>query len=242
MAYRYALSRENYEDLSTGSVLYSAPGYPAFPVRLASEIFQRARQFQSHKPVTVWDPCCGSGYLLTVLAFLHRKQLSGVLGTDLEPSALELARKNLALLSKEGLAARSKELKDRAARWSKPSYIDAAVATSRLADRLAAEGGDLPHLVARADVFEPDELHRALNGHRPKLVITDVPYGERTHRGGSNSDSGIVGMLRALGSVLDRDAIIAVTIRGRKVQAPGHHPISSFKVGTRAVALYRPAN
>ena len=44
MTYRYALTRESYADLS-GGVLHSAPGFPAFPVRLASEMFQRALAF-----------------------------------------------------------------------------------------------------------------------------------------------------------------------------------------------------
>ncbi|MDS2172383.1 hypothetical protein Q7C18_06720 [Nesterenkonia sp. CL21] len=240
MVYRYALARENYADLSTGRVLYSAPGFPAFPVRLASEIFQRALTLTQGGPVTVWDPCCGSGYLLTVLSFLHRRNITRLLGTDLDPAALTLAQKNLNLLSEHGLEARSVELQERAERLGKPAYVEAAVAAQRLAHSLTEQGGPLPHTTGQADVFDPDQLQLTLGSHRPELVITDVPYGERTSWGGSDKAAGIPGMLRALGSVLENNAVIAVTTRGRKVHVnDGPSPIASFKIGTRAVAFFR---
>ena len=114
MGYRFALSRENHEDLSAGGVLFSAPGFPAFPVRLASEMFQRAMTSVPDGPTIVWDPCCGSGYLLTVLSLLHRDQIAGIIGSDVDDAALELARQNLDLLSESGLALRSAELRERA--------------------------------------------------------------------------------------------------------------------------------
>ncbi|MFI6743014.1 hypothetical protein ACIBI9_59845 [Nonomuraea sp. NPDC050451] len=40
-------------------------GFPAFPVRLASEIFQRAPALRGGEgPAVVCDPCCGSGTCL----------------------------------------------------------------------------------------------------------------------------------------------------------------------------------
>ncbi len=55
MAYRYALVRENYEDLASGGGLRSAPGFPAFPVRLASEMFQRALALHGEPAALLWD-------------------------------------------------------------------------------------------------------------------------------------------------------------------------------------------
>jgi 23S rRNA G2445 N2-methylase RlmL len=241
VVYRYALTRENHEDLASGGVLHSAPGFPAFPVRLASEMFQRALALRGGGPAVVWDPCCGSGYLLTVLALLHRRHITGVLGTDLDPAAVQLARQNLDLLSEDGLAARSAELRERAERWDKPSYATAAQAARRLARRLATQGGDVPHAVDQADVFDPDQLRRTLDGHRPDLVVTDVPYGEQTTWRGPHGTTGTAGMLRALGTVLADDAVIAVAVRGRKVPLDGGpRPAASFKIGTRSVALFRP--
>lgn len=241
MAYRYALTRENYADFS-GGVLHSAPGFPQFPVRLASEMFQRALALVPSSTAQVWDPCCGSGHLLTTLAFLHRRDIASVLGTDVDPAALILARKNLDLLSEHGMDARSDELRARAERRGKPAYLDAAVAAQRLACRLAERGGALPHGVAQADVFDSDQLRRALDGQHPNLVITDIPYGEQTSWDGPDGAAGINGMLRALEEVLDDGAVIAVATRGRKVRLDrACRPIASFRIGTRAVVFCRVA-
>lgn len=242
MAYRYALARESYADLS-GGVLHSAPGFPAFPVRLASEMFQRALEFAPGSSAQVWDPCCGSGYLLTALALLHRLDITGVLGTDLDPAALTLARKNLGLLSEHGMDARADELRARAERLDKPAYLDAAAAARRLARGLSQRGGALPYGVAQADVFNPGQLRHVLDGRRPNLVITDVPYGEQTSWVGPNGAAGIDGMLRALAEVLDDDAVIAVATRGRKPRlAETHRRLASFRIGTRVVVFCRVAH
>lgn len=241
MAYRYARTRESYADFS-GGVLHSAPGFPQFPVRLASEMFQHALTLMSSPTARLWDPCCGSGHLLTTLGFLHRRDIANALGTDLSPAALTLAQKNLDLLSEHGMAARSDELAARAERLGKPAYLDAAAAALRLGRGLAERGGALPHGAAQADVFDPGQLRRALGGQRPNLVITDVPYGEQTSWDGPHGAAGINGMLRALEDVLDDDAVIAVATRGRKAGLiRERRPIASFKLGTRVAAFFRAA-
>ncbi|MEV0590036.1 rRNA methyltransferase [Nonomuraea cavernae] len=240
MSYRHAVVRDNYEHLASGAVLHSAPGFPAFPVRLASEIFQRALALRGgDRPAVVWDPCCGGGYLLTVLALLHRRQIASVLASELDPHALRLAGRNLGLLSGAGLAARAAELDVRAARFDKPSYASAAHAARRLATELDASGGDVPHALWQADVFGPDLLQRTLDQRAPDIVITDVPYGEQTSWLGPRASAGISGMVEVLTAVLPRGRVIAVTVRGRKVPVDdGPRPRASFKIGTRAVALF----
>ncbi|MEO3805556.1 rRNA methyltransferase [Nonomuraea sp. B1E8] len=241
MSYRHATVRADYSDLSSGSVLHSAAGFPAFPVRLASEIFQRALALRGgDRPAVVWDPCCGSGYLLTVLALSHRSRIASVLASDLDPEALGLAGRNLALLGRAGLAARAADLEARSVRFGKPAYGAAAHAAHRLAAELDAAGGDVPHAVRQADVFDPDQLRRALGHRAPDIVVTDVPYGEQTHWYGSGAASGVTGMVAALSAVLPPGSVIAVTVRGRKVPVEhGPRPRTSFKIGTRAVALFQ---
>ena len=240
MAYRYALVRENYEDLASGGVLRSAPGFPAFPVRLASEMFQRALALHGEPAASVWDPCCGSGYLLTVLALLHPRQVTAVLGTDIDPAALHLAERNLALAGREGLIARAADLDAHAERLGKPSYTAAAQAARRLADGLAAGQRDAAHAVHRADVFDPGQLRRALDGRRPGVVVTDVPYGEQTAWQGPDGASGVAGMLRAPGAVLPGNAVVAVAVRGRRLRLDdGPQAQTTFRIGTRTVALFR---
>lgn len=95
--------------------------------------------------------------------------------------------------------------------------------------------------MAVADGFDPEQLLRALDGNRPELVVTDVPYGEKTSWVGPHG-GGITGMLRVMGTVLDDDTVIAIATCGRKVNSGGgHRPIASFRIGTRAVGFFRPA-
>ncbi len=47
MQYHYVYQAKDYSHFSSGRVFHSLPGHPAFPVRLASEIFQRCIAQQS---------------------------------------------------------------------------------------------------------------------------------------------------------------------------------------------------
>lgn len=239
MPYRHAVTRENFADFS-GGVLHSAPGFPAFPVRLASEMFQRGLALSSASTARVWDPCCGSGYLLTTLALMHRTEITEVFGSDVDQAALTLARKNLGLLCEGGLPARAATLRERAERLAKPGYSDIADAADRLARRFVQDGGALPQRAAHADVSNPDELRIALTGQRPNIVITDIPYGEQTSWLGPGATRGTEGMLVALREVLDDGTIVAVASRSRYSGTPaGLRRVGSFKIGTRSVRFFR---
>jgi hypothetical protein len=241
MSYRFETIGRNYADLASGSVLHSAPGHPAFPVRLASEMFLRGlAALGPHEPVTVWDPCCGSGYLLTVLALLHRREINEVIVSDIDDDAVALARRNLALLTQAGLRARAADLGELVERYGKPSHQEAVRAAGRLARLLADSGGDVPSVAQVADAFDPAQLGAVLGGRTPQLVITDVPYGEQTEWHGANAAAGAAGMVRAVASVLPADAVIVIAARGRRVPLGAEvRPFQKFKIGTRAVALLR---
>ncbi|MER5213957.1 rRNA methyltransferase [Streptomyces sp. NPDC002838] len=240
MPYRHATERVDSTDLACGVVLHSAPGYPAFPVRLAVEIFLRGLDhLPDDGPVTLWDPCCGSGYLVTVLGLLQRRSLRRVIASDVDPEPVGLARKNLALLTPEGLAARERERREQSERFAKPSYLEAADAARRLRERLTADGGGLPCTVGTADVFDAEALARVVSGSPPDLVVTDLPYGERTQWAGEVPGEPVTGMLRSLASVLPPHAVIAVTDRARKIPVAPVRPLERLKIGTRSAVLVR---
>ena len=48
--------------------------------------------------------------MLSTIGFLFPEKISELIGSDLDPQALEIAAKNLALLSPEGLGRRQQEL------------------------------------------------------------------------------------------------------------------------------------
>jgi hypothetical protein len=241
MVYRFEASDRNYADLASGAVLHSAPGFPAFPVRLASEMFLRGlAHIEAKEPVTIWDPCCGSGYLVTVLALRHRSRVREVIASDIDDAAVALARRNLALLTGAGLSTRAAELAALAGKFGKSSYAEAADAAVRLAEQLASSGGDVPSAAHVADVFDTAQVAAALDGRTAQVVITDVPYGEQTDWQGVNAGAGTPGMVRAVASIVPAETVLIVAVRGRKVPLGDQvRPIERFKIGTRSVAIAR---
>ncbi len=257
MHYRHAPAADH-GDLD--AVLVSAPGRPTLPVRLTLELLGRALSFAGPRPVTVWDPCCGAGTTLAVLGLCRGSSLSGVVGTDIDPSPLDLARRNLALLDPGGLDARAAELEALAVRHGKPGYSDAAAAARRLT------GSPVPYEVAVTDVTDLAATVPVVERHRPQVVIADLPHGVQTRWSGATIASGdvdggaagsssagsaaaaspaaassaaaagagtggaAVELVVALASVLDPDSVIALADRGRKPTLPP---------GTRALDRFR---
>jgi hypothetical protein len=127
MQYKYAKEQLDYTDLSSGRVFYSLPGHPAFPIRLTSEIFQRCLAHREtlygiSTPCSLYDPCCGAAYHLSVLAYLHGEQLREVIGSDIDEKAVARAKRNLGLLTMEGLNERIRELSGMYEQYGKDSH------------------------------------------------------------------------------------------------------------------------
>src|SRR5579859_4870974 len=103
MPYRFAQERQDYHDFAAGGVFQGLAGHPAFPIRLTSEIFQRCLELRARDgqvgPCQVYDPCCGGGYLLATLAFLHWPEIKAIVGSDVDSKALEVAERNFNLLN-----------------------------------------------------------------------------------------------------------------------------------------------
>ena len=99
-----------------------------FPVRLAQEIYGRCLQYSpKKKDICLYDCCCGGGYLLTVLGFLNQDSLVKIIGSDINPELLEIAKKNLSLLSKEGINERIIEIEQMIANYQKQSHMEAKI-------------------------------------------------------------------------------------------------------------------
>lgn len=95
MEYRYG-KNENYEDYSSGRVLYHAFGVPNFPVRLTQEIYGRCLEYSNKKNnIFLYDCCCCGAYLLTVLGLLNQDSISEIYGNDIDAKAIEVAKKNI---------------------------------------------------------------------------------------------------------------------------------------------------
>jgi hypothetical protein len=236
MAYRFATERTDHSDLASGAVLRSAPGRPGFPVRLASELFQRAAAHAPARPLRLWDPMCGTGHLAVAVGLLHRERLAHVRATDTDPDAVGLAARNLALLTAAGLADRERELRALAAENGRADTAERAAAARRLAARLAAAGGDLPHTAAADDAFAPAAPEPPVD-----VVLTDVPYGGLSRWSGAPPGGDpVAAVLRSLAGVLGGDAVLAVAARARRVPLPAGVPaLERVRVGVRAAVLVR---
>ncbi len=246
MPYRYAIDRPDYSDLSSGRVFHSLPGHPAFPIRLASEIFQRCladrRAAGSSGPVSLYDPCCGGGYLLSVLLYLHGESIGAVAASDVDPTAVEIARRNLELLAMDGLDRRIKALAADYSNYGKDSHREALESARRMREQIGRMS-PLPTRVFQADAGIPADLQRGLNGATADIVITDIPYGQHSAWQGTLHDEShpVWNLLDALRAVLSQAGLVAVASdKAQKISHEGYRRIERFSIGKRQVVIVRP--
>jgi 23S rRNA (guanine2535-N1)-methyltransferase len=251
MPYRFVQERDDYADFAAGPVLYSLPGRPAFPVRLASEIFQRCRALLQRMgatgPSAIYDPCCGSAYLLVTLGYLHRPAIRRLTASDVDPAVLPLAERNLSLLSESGVAARAEQLDALHRQFGKPSHAEALASSQRLAARLAAYR-HLPPLPCEAFVADalraPEILARVAPGS-VDIVITDVPYGQRTAWHGADdapaAPDPLWRLLEALRPALAPASVVAVTSDKRQRAAhEAFQRVEQLQLGKRRTLFFTP--
>ena len=249
MQYLFATERPDYSDLASGRVFYSLAGSPAFPVRLASEIYQRClalrRQAGASMPAVLYDPCCGAGYLLGVVAYLHAETLCEVIGSDWDEKAVTLAQRNLGLLNSAGLAQRTAELTALHNLYGKTSHQEALASAQVFQQRVTEldQGQPLRGRAFLASTFDGPALARHMNGALADIIITDVPYGLRSTWQGLEADqnpsSALNYLLEALAAVLAPQGIVAlVSDKQQKAAHPRYRRVDHFQVGKRKADFF----
>jgi 16S rRNA G966 N2-methylase RsmD len=246
MEYRFATERANYVDLASGHVFYSLPGHPAFPVRLASEIFQRclALRGQGSAPCTIYDPCCGAAYHLSVIAYLHWDSICRVICSDISEKAVQLAERNLGLLTPGGMERRSREISAMVRLFDKESHKGALESLNRMQEqvRLLTAVRPIQTHVFRANATEPASLREGLQGAAIDLVFSDIPYGQHSQWEQTQASHPIWAMLEALLEFLSPKSIVAIA--SDKLQKASHEKykkLEKFQLGKRQVVILRPA-
>jgi 16S rRNA G966 N2-methylase RsmD len=251
MQYKYAKDQADYSDFSSGRVFYSLPGHPAFPVRLASEIFQRCLAHRKtiytvSAPCTLYDPCCGAAYHLSVLGYLHGEHIQEVIGSDIDEKAIALGKRNLHLLHMDGLDKRIRELSELYAEYGKESHREALRSASVLSEKLSALREKYP-LATRAFQASATDRKTISNHIKPKsvdIVFTDVPYGRHSQWRDPDlnglSDP-LTSMPDALLGVLSTSSIVAIASdKQQKVVHKGFQRIEHFQTGKRRVVILKP--
>jgi 23S rRNA G2445 N2-methylase RlmL len=171
MEYRYG-KNDNYEDFSSGRVLYHQNGVTNFPVRLAQELYGRCLEHSIKKEdICLYDCCCGGGYLLTVLGFLNQDTIGEIIGSDINSASINIAKKNLSLLSYNGINQRILEIQTMVKQYGKQSHLDAEKSATHLKNILK-------NRTINTHVFIADALQEIKLNRKPDIIIVDVPYGE----------------------------------------------------------------
>lgn len=253
MPYRYALENRDYSDYSSGRFFYGAPGHPALPVRLSSEIFQRCLAIRqadgADTPVTLYDPTCGSAYHLATLAFLHWFEINTIIASDIDPDILSVAERNLNLLTKGGLQKRIQEIKAMIDQFGKASHTAALASAHRFNQHIAAYSHkhQIETRLFTADATNPQELTSNLKSHSIDMVIADVPYGRHSNwqprddsTGSSAAPNPLTRMLDALAQILTADSVVAIVInKAQTFSRAKYRQVGKFQIGKRRIVLLK---
>lgn len=236
MEYLYA-ARENYEAFASGRVIYHKSGLSTFPVRLASELFMRCRAFcNKQAALTLYDPLCGEGYLLTVLSMLHRQHIAQVMGSDISEEALTIARENISLLGETGLTKRRAQLQNLFDQYGKTSHQGALQTADSWLEKLKTTT-PIESQVFTCDLLQPKALQTA--GFKADILLSDVPYGSMASwSGGAGNEMHI--FLENLLPVLHADTVLAIiSDKAQKIHSPYFQRLKLLRAGKRKIELLK---
>jgi hypothetical protein len=246
MEYKYAMDRRDFSDLASGNVFYSLPGHPAFPVRLASEIYQRCLAWRGmgNSPCTIYDPCCGAAYHICVVAYLHWDSVCRVICSDVDEKAIQVAGRNLSLLTPEGMERRSREISAMLRLYNKVSHLDAQQSIIRMKEQVKRLTAIRPiqTRLFQANATSTAELRKGLQDTAIDIVFTDIPSGQNPPGQPTPEFNPVGSMLAALLEFLTPNSILAISSdKLQKIIYEKYQQLTSVHIGKRQIVFLRPA-
>ncbi len=235
-------TKDNYEDYSSGRVLYGAPMATNFPVGLTLDIYRKCSEQLikngNSGPYVIYDPFCGVAYSLTVLGFFNGENIKKIIASDVDKTMLEFAHKNLSLLTKKGIDIRIKELKRFIQDYNKNSHEEALISAEKLkiiSNELTTEIKEFQY-----NILSDIQLPKFVN--KIDMIITDLPYGKLTNWEGVDRE--INPTQQFLNKIKDRlkknSVVVIVSNKQQKVIYEGFNKVKSFKVGKRKIIMLSP--
>jgi hypothetical protein len=260
MEYKFTPAGENYAPYASGGVFYSAPGHPAFPVRLAVEVFRRCLHWRvaagvQPGPCVLYDPCCGGAYHLATLPWFNWEHIAAIYASDIDADALAVAARNMALLTPDGMELRVAELGAMHRQWGKASHAEALEYAHLLQARLGAlaagtEGHTIPTRLFCADATDAAAVRAGLAGATVDIVLTDLPYGQASQWQFSAAPKQVLPagegtpaerLLAALLPALAPGAVVAVAAnKGEKIGHAAYRRLERLSVGKRQIVVLHP--
>lgn len=236
MVYKYCENRD-FGDLASGKVIIHRGGYPNFPVRLAQEIFCRCLyHLENPDHVCVYDPCCGGGYLLTVLGFLNFEKIKTIMASDINEDAVQLAGENLSLLDQNGLEQRIRQLERLLSLHHKDSHKEALNSAANLLDILTNSTHAIERKAFQADILSDHPLEK--QSFQADVIFTDVPYGNLVEWRNGNPDS--VNLLDQLLPVITEKTVVAIcSDKSQKFQSKHFQRVEKQVIGKRFFQIFR---
>ena len=229
------------EDLSAGRVIRHKIGYTNYPVKLAYEIFMRCLEKSNRSNrVVLYDPCCGGGYLLTVIGILCGENIKKIYGSDISADAVKFAVRNLALVNSQGLIERKTELDNLYNELQKDSHLNALQSVEKIYESVKTRNSEIYPEIFTANILEEDALKQAK--FKADIVIVDVPYGNLAswENRENKTANNISAMLDNIGFVIHEDTIVAVSFdKAQKIDNANFSRVDKFQVGKRKIELLR---
>lgn len=227
--------KENYEDYSSGRVLYGVSGATNFSVRIINEIFEWSVNYLGKADgYVVYDSFCGTAYSLTVLGFLHAEKIREIIGSDINEKVLEFAGKNLSLLSKEGIDKRIEGLRGFIAEYNKDSHKEALESALRLKEKSTE---NIKVSIFVHNILSTAELPSSVNDI--DFLFADVPYGALVEwKGVEDVHNPIQTFLSNVSNRLSQKSVVAIALNKKQaIEHVGYRKVKSFSRGTRKIII-----
>jgi tRNA G10 N-methylase Trm11 len=243
MSYQYALEDNNYENFSSGRVLYNQQGATSFPVRHSCEIFLRCKHILeglgSVGPYVIFDPLCGGAYTLTVLGFLYYKEIKKLYAADIDEKMILLAKRNLSLLTEEGMMKRISQLDAYYKEFGKVSHRDAITSAHDLKEIIRHRQQNIETFTEQSNALSPNYSNFS---DKIDIIITDIPYGDIVEWSNTREAGNEIQIfLKELLPILNNPSVVAVTARkGIKISSEYYTRIDRFQIGKRQTVLLQP--